>query len=188
VTDDDIAEFNDTWTLDTPEWMTNLWTSLSVSITMPGTWFIMSLLILGMCDRFGAGNLLLVLLPIFPLLLAKIDVPPSAKCHPYFCLLFFFFDRLGLEISCLVNVLLMTATIYVMRWYRRAFTPPARFRNTSNYGSCSPILRVNLAQVLVVRLVPTYPYLVSYIFLMTMILKSSLSFIYTIELLYESVP
>jgi hypothetical protein len=59
VTDDDIAEFNDTWTLDTPEWMTNLWTSLSVSITMPGTWFIMSLLILGMCDRFGAGNLYL---------------------------------------------------------------------------------------------------------------------------------
>jgi hypothetical protein len=29
---------------------------------------------------------------------------------------------------------------------------------------------------------------VSYIFLMTMILKSGLSFIYTIELLYESVP
>jgi hypothetical protein len=56
VTDDDIAEFNDTWTLDTPEWMTNLWTSLSVSITMPGTWFIMSLLILGMCDRFGVGK------------------------------------------------------------------------------------------------------------------------------------
>jgi hypothetical protein len=45
----------------------------------------------------------------------------------------------------------MTATIYVMRWYRRAFTPPTRFRNTSNYGSCSPILRVNLAQVSVVR-------------------------------------
>ncbi len=89
VTDDDIAEFNDTWTLDTPEWMTNLWTSLSVSITMPGTWFIMSLLILGMCDRFGAGTLLLVILPIFPLLLAEIDVPPSAKYHPHFCLFFF---------------------------------------------------------------------------------------------------
>jgi hypothetical protein len=56
VTEDDIAEFNDTWTLETPEWMTNLWASLSVSITMPGTWFIMSLLILGMCERFGAGN------------------------------------------------------------------------------------------------------------------------------------
>ncbi len=65
---------------------------------------------------------------------------------------FFFCDRLELEIFCLVNVLLMTATIYVMRWYRRAFTPPIRFRNTSNYGSCSPILRVNLAQVSVVHL------------------------------------
>jgi hypothetical protein len=101
VTDDDIAEFNDTWTLDAPEWMTNLWTSLSVSITMPGTWFIMSLLILGMCDRFGVGKQFLTLLPIFPLLLAKIDVPPSAKYHPYFCLFFFFGDRLELEISCL---------------------------------------------------------------------------------------
>ncbi len=83
----------------------------------------------------------------------KIDVPPSAKYHPHFCLFLFFGDRLELEISCLVNVLLMTTTIYVMRWYRRAFTPPARFRNTSNYGSCSPILRVNLAQVSVVHLV-----------------------------------
>jgi hypothetical protein len=98
------------------------------------------------------GKQFLTLLPIFPLLLAKIDVPPSAKYHPYFCLFFFLVTDWSWKSLVLVNVLLMTATVYVMRWYRRAFTPPIRFRNTSNYGSCSPILRVNLAQVSVVHL------------------------------------
>jgi hypothetical protein len=93
VTDDDIAEFNDTWTLDAPEWMTNLWTSLSVSITMPGTWFIMSLLILGMCDRFGVGKQYLILLSIFLSSLQKsMCLLPLNIIHIFACFFFLVTD------------------------------------------------------------------------------------------------
>ena len=75
---------------------------------------------------------------------------PLDIIHIFAC--FFLVTDWSWKSFVLVNVLLMTTTIYVMRWYRRAFTPPIRFRNTSTYGSVSPILRVNLAQVSVVHL------------------------------------